>query len=164
MCYEVAAGSSLLDLSHERKGHAMPRKTVVAPQKAPTPKTVGHRKVKPKDEWAGYVQCSIDGPEKEAFDLWLSENPTAMPALLIDSLASGLKLTLVWDGANECFIATLTGRPDIEGEREWTASLSARAGDMNTALSVLVYKHVEICGEDWVDWLVNGTKTKRSFG
>lgn len=142
----------------------MPRKIVVKPEVKAPAMPVGARKIQPKDEWGGYVQCSVDGPEREQFDLWLAENPTAMPALLVDALASGLKLTLVWDGKNDCFIATLTGRPDYEGQSAYTCSLSARAGDMNTALSVLVYKHVEICGEDWTDWLINGSKSKRSFG
>lgn len=142
----------------------MPRRTVVKhPQESPGV-PIGARRIQPKDEWGGYVQCSIDGPERELFDLWLSENPTAMPAMLVDSLASGLKLTLVWDGKNDCFIATFTGRPDILGQTTFTCSLSARAGDLNTALAVLVYKHIEVCGADWMDWLINGSKSKRSFG
>jgi len=27
-----------------------------------------------------------------------------------------------------------------------------------------LYKHLELTGGDWSEWLINGVKTKRSFG
>lgn len=142
----------------------MPRKASVKKTSVDGKSPVGRRKIQKDDEWAGFAQVSISEFEREAFDLWVSENASTVYPLLLDSLAEGLKLTAVWDGANDCFILSLTGRPDSDGEREWTATLSARGATFDQALNVLVYKHVEVTGTDWVDWLVNGSKSKRNFG
>lgn len=141
----------------------MPRATKLKYQE-PVKSPIGARKNGKRDDWGGFVQISLDESDRERYDVWVSENPNAMWPLLIDSLAEGLKLTVVWDGANECFIATFTGRPDPMGKMEFTTSLSARNSDFIATLTLLVYKHVELCGEDWTDWLINGEKAKRNFG
>lgn len=142
----------------------MPRKAVLKSSSPAEVSPIGVRKVQKSDQWAGFAQVNIGDSERESFDDWRSRVAGTWWALLQDELASGLKLTLVWDGANDCFIASLTGRPDCNGMSEWTACLSARAGEMDTALSLLLYKHLEVTGGDWSDWLINGPKTKRSFG
>lgn len=142
----------------------MPRKESVSKQKAESVSPIGRRKIQKQDEWAGFAQVNVSEFEREAFDLWLSENTTHVFPLLLDSLAEGLKLTAVWDKGNDCFILSLTGRPDELGVREWTATLSGRGATFDEALNVLIYKHVEVTGGDWVDWLVNGAKTRRNFG
>ena len=66
----------------------MPRKTALQTAIPPIPKVVGFRKVRPKDEWGGYVQCSVDGPDKESFDLCcLKTLPQCQLCLLIASQA-----------------------------------------------------------------------------
>lgn len=142
----------------------MPRKIALTPAMNTSVPTVGHRRIQKSDEWGGFAQVNVGDAERPQFDMWLSKISDGWWPLLQDELAAGLKLTLVWDGANDCFIASLTGRPDIDGQSPWTACLSARAGEMNTALALLTYKHLEITGGDWSEWLINGTKTKRSFG
>jgi len=142
----------------------MPRKVALKPARNTSISPIGRRKIQKDDQWAGFAQVNVGENEREAFDLWRSSIADGWWPLLQDELAAGLKLTLVWDGANDCFIASLTGRPDCDGASEWTACLSSRAGEMDTALALLVYKHLEITGGDWSDWLINGTKTKRSFG
>lgn len=142
----------------------MPRKNAVKHATRENGGFIGVRKIQKDDEWGGYVQCNIGDTERESFDLWLSESVAAVPAMLADCLAIGLKLTAVYDGSNECYIATFTGRPDIEGASPFTCSLSARGGSLDQAINVLVYKHTEIMGGDWIEWLINGTKSKRTFG
>lgn len=142
----------------------MPRKSAVKSEGTSRRGFIGVRKIQKDDQWGGYVQCNISDFEREAFDLWLSENLSTVPALLTDILAVGLKLTAVYDGANECFIVTFTGRPDVLGESPFTTSLSGRGGSLDQAINVLVYKHIELTGGDWTEWLVNGAKSKRNFG
>lgn len=142
----------------------MPRKGSIGKSPEAGKSPIGRRKVQKDDEWAGFAQVSISEFERESYDLWVSENAATVYPLLLDCLAEGLKLTAVWDGANDCFILSLTGRPDSDGDRPWTATLSGRGGTFDEALNVLVYKHHEVTGGDWTDWLVNGAKTKRSFG
>lgn len=142
----------------------MPRKTSTTTTHNAAKAVIGVRKSGKSDEWAGFVQCEVSELQREMFDEWRSEPANALDALLVDALASGLKLSLVWDGSNECFIATFSGRPDSKGELAWLASLSARAGDFPTALHLLCYKHFDLTGGEWEDWLVNGVKAKRNFG
>lgn len=142
----------------------MPRRTSVQSKPLAKDDGIGARKSAKDDEWGGYVQCSLGEAERERYDLWLAENPRAADMWLVDDLASGLKLSLVWDNSNQCFIATYTGRPDNAGDVAFTCSLSARGATLPETLAVLVYKHHDVMGGDWTDWLVNGAKTKRNFG
>jgi len=142
----------------------MPRKSVLKVEPAAAKSPIGARKIRKDDEWGGFAQVNVSEAERESFDLWLSTIADGWWPLLQDELAAGLKLTLVWDGQNDCFIASLTGRPDPDGKSPFTVCLSARAGEMNLALALLVYKHLEVTGGDWTDWLINGTKAKKSFG
>lgn len=142
----------------------MPRKAVQKALPGVSRSPIGSRKPTQKAEWVGFVQCDVNGPEREGFDDWLSTNAQHVNGMLVDAMASGLKFTMVWDGSNECYIASFTGRPQLLGEQDWNATLSARSDDFATVLALLVYKHYEVCGEDWEDWLINGSKTKRNFG
>jgi len=142
----------------------MPRKAALTPKVTESPSPIGRRKIQKEDEWAGFAQVNVGDVEKHHFEIWLSSIGDGWWPILQDELAAGLKLSLVWDGANDCFIASLTGRPDLEGMHSWTACLSARAGEMTTALALLTYKHSELTGGDWTDWLINGSKTRRNFG
>lgn len=142
----------------------MPRKTVIRVESGKPVSPIGSRRVQKEDQWGGYVQCEVGVTERASFDEFCAGGNAVPSQLAIDALATGLKLTFVWDGGNDCFIATFTGRPDPDGVVAFTCSLSARAGDMQTTLNLLVYKHFEVMGGDWTEWLVNGARTKRSFG
>lgn len=124
----------------------------------------GVRKAQPKDEWGGFVALNLPEEANHEFEVWLNDQQGSVWLQLEDVLATGLKLTLVYDGANQCYISTLTGRPDIDGERAFVCSLSARHGSFNQALALLVYKHVSILGCDWWEF-INARKGKQwSFG
>jgi len=120
---------------------------------------VGARRTQPKDEWGGFVPLNLPDESMHEFEVWQGDQQGSIWLQLDDCLGAGLKLTLVYDGANQCYIATFTGRPDIAGERAFTCCLSARAGTFDQALALLVYKHVSILGCDWWD-LVNAPKKK----
>lgn len=125
---------------------------------------VGCRKVQAKDEWAGFVQVSVNEARREEYDLWVSEVGEGVWAELNDALGSGLKFTVSYDGANMCYIASLTGRPDINGERAFTACLSARGGTFEEAIAVLVYKHVALLHYDWWDAVNEPKRSRQTFG
>lgn len=124
----------------------------------------GCRKVQAKDEWAGFVQVSVNDAHREEFDLWLSENSGYVWPELNDALGSGLKFTLSYDGANMCYIASLIGRPDVDGQRAFTACLSGRGGTFDESIAVLVYKHVSLLHYDWWDAVNEPKRARQSFG
>jgi len=142
----------------------MPRKVAITPQVSQAKSPIGRRKIQKQDQWAGFAQVNIGDHERTAWYDWHTRLEDRLLVYLQEELATGLKLSLVWDGANDCFIASFTGRPDFDGETEWTACLSARAAELTLSLSLLLYKHLELTGGDWSEWLINGVKTKRSFG
>jgi len=143
----------------------MPRGKSKSPQSVkPAPDTSAPRKIQRDDEWGGFVNLSIDEAHKEGFELWASEAGPEVYRELDDALGVGLKFTLAYDGGNQCYIASLTGRPDVKGEQPFTCCLSARAGTFEEAIAVLMYKHASLLHHDWWD-VVNAPKAGRyTFG
>ena len=122
------------------------------------------RKALKGDEWGGFVQVSIDDAHRDEFDLWLSEIGDGVTRELDDAVGSGLKFSLAFDGQNQCYIATFTGRPDIIGQRAFTCALSARGGTLSEAIAVLIYKHVPLLHYDWWDAVNEPKKSRYTFG
>ena len=122
------------------------------------------RKIQKDDQWGGFVQVSLDEAHRDEFDMWAGETGTGIYRELTDALDSGLKFTLSYDGANQCHIATLTGRPDVSGERGFTCCLSARAGTFEDAIAVLMYKHASLLHYDWWDAVNEPKRSRFSFG
>lgn len=143
----------------------MPRGKSVKSTQQPAPGfAVAPRKIQKDDEWGGFVQVSVDEAHREDFDLWASEMGPRVYDELDDALGSGLKFTLAYDGQNQCYIASLTGRPDIAGVRPFTCCLSARAGTFGDAIAVLMYKHVALLHSDWFDAVNEPKKSRFTFG
>jgi hypothetical protein len=143
----------------------MPRGKVVPKQAAMVQVGgLGCRKVQAKDEWAGFVQISVNDAHREEYDLWLSEVGGNVWAELNDALSAGLKFTVSYDGSNMCYIASLTGRPDLNGERTFTACLSGRGGTFEEAIAVLIYKHTALLHYDWWDAVNEPKRARQSFG
>jgi len=124
----------------------------------------GVRRVQKDDEWGGFAQVNLDESRREEFELWTSEMGDAIYRELDDALGSGLKLTMVFDGKNQCYIASLTGRPDADGVRAFTCCLSARAGTFGEAVALLMYKHVALLHFDWWEAVSTPSRTRFAFG
>jgi hypothetical protein len=122
------------------------------------------RRIQKADEWGGFVNVSIDEAHREEFDLWASEMGGKVYDELDDALGSGLKFTMAYDGSNQCYIASLTGRPDVAGVRPFTCCLSARAGTFGDAISVLMYKHAALLHYDWWDAVNEPKRSRYTFG
>lgn len=122
------------------------------------------RRTQKDDEWGGFVQVSLDEAHREEYDLWLSEAGPSVWRELDDALGVGLKLSVSYDGQNQCYIATLTGRPDVGGVRTFTCCLSARGGTFEEAVAVLIYKHASLLHYDWWDAVNEPKKARFTFG
>jgi len=132
-------------------------------------KSNGEERLQPRrsektDEWGGYVPLVIDDAHREDFDQWYEEMHRDFARRLVEAVDTGLKLSVSYDGANQSYIASLIGRPDIAGNQPFTCCLSARSGTFEETLAVLVYKHFDMLHCDWWD-LVNAPKQSRyTFG
>ena len=122
------------------------------------------RKIQKDDQWGGFAQVNLDESRREEFELWASEMGEAVYRELDDALGSGLKLTISYDGKNQCYIAGLTGRPDLDGVRAFTCCLSARAGTFGEAIALLMFKHVSLLHYDWWEAVSSPSAVRFSFG
>lgn len=122
------------------------------------------RRARKDDQWGGFVPCELGVDEREAWEIWFSASGHTIAADLDDAMGTGLKFTASYDGANQCYIASLSGRPDVAGERAFTNILTGRAGTFDEAVGVLLYKHLVVLRGDW--WgAVNAPKVnRRQFG
>jgi len=116
------------------------------------------RKDAKDDEWGGFVQISLSPMDKAIFDTWYSEHIQHVQPLLDQHVGLGLKLSVVFDGANNSYIASYTGRPNTDEGLPFRCTLSARAGEFMEAVALLVYKEQEVASGDWSGYLINGTK------
>jgi hypothetical protein len=123
-----------------------------------------NRRAQKGDEWGGFVQVSLDEAHREEYDLWLSEAGPNVWRELDDALGVGLKLSVSYDGSNQCYIGSLTGRPDVGGARAFTCSLSARGGTFEEAVAVLIYKHASLLHYDWWDAVNEPKRARFVFG
>lgn len=143
----------------------MPRRTKHAADSVQSAKgRLQLRRAESADEWAGFVPCNIDEAEKAAFEQWYHGDDQAVWGYLSDSLFEGFKLSTSFDKANDCYICSLAGRPDRAGEVEYSAVLTARASDFNTAVALLVYKHDVILGRDWWTAINQPKQNRMQFG
>lgn len=135
----------------------MPRKETTRADK-PNPATHQIRAGEKEDEWGGFVQCNLSPLDKALYDQWYGENHEHIDRLIDEHLGSGLKLSVVFDGAHNSYIASYTGRPNTDEAFAFRCTLSARSGEYMEALALLVYKHNVVMGGDWTPYLVNGSK------
>lgn len=141
----------------------MPRgKKDVSPIRQSQP--VQPRKAQSQDEWAGFVPCDLDVLDRDAFDSWFGGDSTKVQRSIEDTLGTGLKMSLTFDLTNSCYVASFSGRPDVEGEYAFVAVLTGRSSTLAEALAVLVYKHEEMLHWDWWQALNAPRVNRRAFG
>lgn len=107
----------------------------------------------------GFVNINLEEDEKTYYTQWAIENETEVWNELTEILLTGLKISIKNDAANDCFIASLTGK----GARKFplfNLTISARASSWTSAVSLLVFKHVVLAETDWSKYWTE----KRRFG
>lgn len=122
------------------------------------------RKSDKSDEWAGFVPLDLSQEGKADFLGWFEQDTTMVWRMIEDALAEGLKFSLSYDLANQCFVASLSGRPDVGGVIEFNAILTARSGESWEAIALVVYKHVVLLKGEWWAQLNQPKQNRMSFG
>lgn len=112
--------------------------------------------------WGGFVNIPVSDADKEKFGFWFTEAEPVMIDTLSELMWSGLKLSVVFDGENDCFIATLTGKP--HPDVDFRCAMSARHSSLPLALGLLLYKHFILADQDWSQFTQKGEKRKWNFG
>lgn len=100
--------------------------------------------------WGGYVDLKLDADQHATFDDWFHATNAEWPVLLTDALAEGLSLSVKWDAASQCFVASLAGAGVSNSNERYV--LTARSTDMFEAMALSVYKHSILMRGDWGDY------------
>jgi hypothetical protein len=97
-------------------------------------------------EWKGYHKVNLSVEEAEQFDGWRTAQVLQFSD--IDVLANGgYKLSVSWDDYHEGVSASLYC---TSAKMEWAGyALSAWAGDVESAILLLFFKHYVLCKETW---------------
>lgn len=97
-------------------------------------------------EWKGYHKVNLDKADEALFEAWQQENEVRFEDLGI--LANnGYKFSISWDDYHEGVSASLYAS---SAKMEWAGyTLTAWAGDVDTAVKLLFFKHFMLCREKW---------------
>lgn len=111
--------------------------------------------------FGGYINLKIDEEQREAFDKWYGDHEHEFAGTCSDTLVDGMALSIKYDAENQCFLASYSGA-GVTGSNERYV-LTARSSSWIDALALLVYKHTELMGGSWDDF-VPSTGKMRSWG
>jgi len=114
-----------------------------------------------QDDWGGYIDVRMNNDEKLLFTAWWESNQTDVFNWLVDALTPGLKLGMMWDGENQCYVASLNGKGVKSVDKRFT--LTARAGTFDESFALLCYKHYVLLESDWGNWKP-ANKRKQDWG
>jgi len=112
-----------------------------------------------KGNWVGFINVNLSDDEKTYFKQWVLECADDILPALYEVVDDGLKFSLAADPANDCYLATFTGK-GLKKFPLFVAAMSARGQDPEQAIALLVYKQTILCEHDWSKFW----KEKRGFG
>lgn len=111
--------------------------------------------------WGGFLNVRLTDEQKAQFDEWRASVGAQFWSSLADIVAEGMKLSLVYDAENECFVATFTGA--LTGSPKFREASSSRAGTWEEAVALMVFKHEVLAVNGWGDFRPK-SKTFMSWG
>lgn len=128
------------------------------------PANKGNRKSNSKDpqDWQKYdfVEVTLSEEEKVAFKAHYAKDPQSLLGLVEETARGGYKLSLTYDQANECMIATLTCKEPSAVNFGYV--MTSRAGDTWESIALAMYKHHYACDDE--DWGAETRTNGRSWG
>lgn len=114
-----------------------------------------------KIEWKGFLNVNLSAEDETIFEQWETERTFGISdvAVLVDN---GYKFALNWDTHHDGFVASLySGSPKLA----WTGwTLTAWAGDVETAMRLLFFKHYYLAEEDWEQFTGKVERLNRKYG
>ncbi len=105
--------------------------------------------VGPEPTWLGYINATLSKQYLDAFNVWLEDGDADIFTELSRDLSDGSRLSVKWDDKNMAFVATLTSTKAGQYQLDGVATLSAFAETPETAIALLVFKHVLYLERDW---------------
>ena len=110
------------------------------------PASKGKNKPVKRAEWKGYHKVNLDKADEALFVAWMRENDVRFEDIGI-LCNNGYKVSFGWDDYHEGVSASLYC---TSAKMEWAGyTLTAWAGDVETAVKLLFFKHFILCQEKW---------------
>lgn len=114
-----------------------------------------------KAQWLGYHRVNLSKADEAAFELWRVGETVRWEDIGILSNA-GYKFSLSWDDYHQGISASLYC---TQAKMDWAGySLTAWAGDAESAVLLLLYKHYVMCEEEWDIALDRSENQGSSYG
>jgi len=112
-------------------------------------------------EWKGYHSCNLLTADELPFEAWASSQVIQLSDIDV-IVQAGYKFSLGWDTYHDGVIASLYA---ADAKLDWAGySLTAWAGDAESAIKLLFYKHFVMCKGEWEIAPNNTEKSHRSYG
>lgn len=105
-----------------------------------------------------FVNRNLLEDEAKAFVAWFKTENERIPDMLGQIMVNEIKVSCTWNDANQCYIATFTGKEDHKYNP--FKALSSRSDDWFEALAMTAYKHLILFrGGKW-----EGDTVKNNWG
>lgn len=104
--------------------------------------------------WGGFINVKLDEEQREQFIAWLESTPSEGWRMLEDLTGDGMKCSVAYDAANECFTCSLTGRLVSNSNERYC--ITSRAGTLFDVVSLAVWKFVILLEGTCDNMLSNG--------
>lgn len=114
-----------------------------------------------KAEWKGFHNVNLTAEDEALFEAWQPDNAAGLN--WVEALADeGYKVSFDFDAHNDGFKASLYC---TQAKMEWAGySLTAWAGDVQTAFNLLCFKHYVMCKQEWHIAKDNDRRGLSSYG
>lgn len=106
--------------------------------------------VEPDAGWGGFINVRLGDEDHDRFSQWWSDHAVEVQGMFEDALGAGLKITFAYDAENQCFVCSWTGR--LVSASKDRFCVTSRAGTLNEALALSVWKHVAYAHGDYSDY------------
>jgi len=97
--------------------------------------------------WGGFINVRLDEEQKTSFLSWIASASEAVPSLVDDILGEGMKIGFSFDMEASCYIVSFTGA--LVGGSNERYSTNSRAGTLDEALALAVWKHFYLADGDY---------------
>lgn len=95
-----------------------------------------------------FVRIDLDNDQAANFKKWAEKELANLPQHLSNFISEDMKIGLMWDDGNNCFIASATCKDEKSDNHN--CCMTSRSDDWPEALLLLVYKHEVVAkGKEW---------------
>lgn len=136
-------------------------KSVSPPQQTPESKVLRRYDCEQDAIWGGFINIRLSDEMRAHFHEWEAAYSAHISGYWEDHLGAGIKISFAYDETNSAFIVTYTGR--LVGQVGSRYAVSSRAGTIQQALALAVYKHEVLAEGDYIRFS-SGVREFLQFG